>query len=221
MIERFAESIPAHLKLKSGAVFYSGRAAFDAPSRLYILGLNPGGSPQIQAGDTIAKHTDMVLNEKPQNWSEYQDEEWWEGRKPGTSGMQPRVLHLMKKLSFDPQKTPASDVVFLRSALERDIANTFREAAEDCWAFHQQVIERLSVRVILCFGQRAGNWVCEKLKAAKLADEFIEQNRRGWRSLAYRNAAGLTVVVATHPSRADWTSPKTDPSELVQRMLNP
>lgn len=218
MIEDLKALIPNSLQATSGAVFYSGRAAFSAPSPLYILGLNPGGSPQLQANDTVETHTRMVLNGR-QCWSEYQDESWWKGNGPGTSGMQPRVLHLMKQLGFDPRKTPASNVVFARSAQEADITSTFRAVAELCWPFHQAVIERLAVHVVLCFGKRAGNWVCKQLSATNLVDEFIEENQRRWLSRAYKNANGIAVVVATHPSRADWTKPETDPSDLIRRML--
>ena len=221
MIDGFRALIPQSVLGASGAVFYSGRAAFSAPSPLYILGLNPGGDPLRQANDTVAKHTNMVLNEKPHNWSEYKDESWREGHKTGTSGMQPRILYLLGRLGVDPQKTPASNVVFVRSAREKDIASTFNEVARECWRFHETVIERLHVRLVLCFGQRAGNWVCGQLGATTFVDEFIEENERKWRSSAFKNAHGITVVVATHPSIADWTNRQTDPSELVRRMLEP
>ena len=221
MIDEFRVLIPDSVLSASGAVFYSGRAAFSTPSPLYILGLNPGGSPLLQADDTVRKHTDMVLNEKPNHWSEYQDETWLDGHERGASGMQPRVVHLLKRLGFDPQNTPASNVVFVRSALERDIVSRFSKIAEDCWPFHQAVIERLGVRVVLCFGQRAGNWVCSQLNATNLVDNFVEKNKRHWQSRAYRTANGITVVVATHPSRADWANPLTDPTGLVRRMMQP
>lgn len=218
VIDELIASIDRSLLPESGAVFYSGRVAFSAPSPLYILGLNPGGNPQDQADDTIVKHTEMVLKEKD-HWSAYQDEVWHKGHEKGKSGMQPRVLHLIKQLGFDPRTTPASNLVFVRSRLERDIAKSFDDTAKLCWPFHQAVIERLCVRVVLCFGQRAGNYVCRRLDAVKFVDEFIEENKRRWQSRAFRNANGIAVVVATHPSRADWTKTETDPTELVQRML--
>jgi hypothetical protein len=172
MIEEFCALIPQSILNESGAVFYSGRSAFNAPSPLYVLGLNPGGNPGRQADDTVKKHSDMVLNEKPYDWSEYQDEIWLYGHEPGQSGMQPRVVNLLiKGLGLDPRKVPASNVVFLRSALERDIASRFSNLARECWPFHLAVIERLDVRVILCFGQRAGNWVCERFGATNFVDQ--------------------------------------------------
>jgi len=44
MIEDFASLIPDSLLERSGKGFYSGRTAFENTSKLYVLGLNPGGS---------------------------------------------------------------------------------------------------------------------------------------------------------------------------------
>ena len=65
MIDTFAELIPKSVMSKSGTAFYSGRAAFSTSSKLYILGLNPGGSPDSQATETVEWHTNRILNEVP------------------------------------------------------------------------------------------------------------------------------------------------------------
>ncbi len=36
--------------------------------------------------------------------------------------------------------------------------------------------------------------------------KFKERNKRRWCSCTYINSKGFKVVVATHPSRADWTT---------------
>jgi uracil-DNA glycosylase len=133
--------------------------------------------------------------------------------------MQPRVLHLLRKVNLDPQTVAASNVIFERSARARDIINRFQELAELCWPFHQAVIGQLGVRVVLCFGQRSGLWVCERLNANKLVHQFVENNNRHWTSASFINSSGIAVVVATHPSSADWTNSATDPSHLVKKML--
>ena len=219
MFDEFVKLIPQDLLQKSGAVFYSGRKAFSTPSSLYILGLNPGGSPTEMADYTVAKHTEEVLISKPEYWSEYKDEVW-RGNSPGTSGMQPRVLHLLRQIHLDPQKVPASNVIFERSAREKDITNRFQKLAEPCWPFHQAVIEKLGARVVLCFGQHSGFWVRERLDANTFVEEFVEKNNRHWKSVTYKNSSGIAVVVATHPSIADWTNSATDPSQLVKRILD-
>lgn len=217
MINQFKTLIPQSLLTHSGSVFYSGRTAFSTPSQLYILGLNPGGSPQEQAAETVGWHTEKVLN-AADDWSAYQDERW-QGNSPGTHGMQPKVLHLLRRLNLEPRNIPASNVLFVRSACENDIKKRFRPLAELCWPFHQAVIEGLGVRVVLCFGKCSGSWVRERLHARNRVDQFVESNNRRWTSTAFMNADGIVVVVAAHPSRADWTTSATDPSPLVQRML--
>jgi len=219
MIDNFAALIPQSLWKLSGSVFYSGRKAFSTPSPLYILGLNPGGSSKEQAAETVERHTKWVLNEAEADWSAYQEP--WRDKSPGGDvGMQPRVLHLLRQLNLEPGNVPASNVVFERSAREKDINNQFRQLAEACWPFHQAVIERLGVRVVLCFGQKSGGWVCKQMNANTQVDQFVEQyKKRHWTSISYKNSDGVAVVVATHPSRADWSKSKADPSLLVKRML--
>ena len=218
MIRDFAKLIPKSLSNRSGSVFYSGRSAFDSPSQMYVLGINPGGAPEDHRDETVRSHTRWVLNDAPTNWSAYRDESW-EGGIPGTVRMQPRILHLCKRLKLDPGKVPASNLVFPRSVREGKLEGDIDQMARECWPFHKEVIEALGIRVVLCLGQRPGNWVRDRLQASTQVNEFAERNQRRWKSRTYTNTAGMAVVVATHPSIANWKAPATDPTELVQRAL--
>lgn len=218
-IEAFAENIPSSLSSRSGKVFYSGRNSFSTRSALYVLGLNPGGSPKTHEKETAISHTQKVLNEHPNDWSAYRDESW-RGARPGTRGMAPRVLHLFAKLGSNPGSVPCSNLIFARSSRESDIKKEATALADLCWPFHAIAIQALQTRVVLCFGKRAGNYLCRKLGANTLVDEFVEQNNRRWRSQAFISTEGTKVVVATHPSIADWTAPATDPSQLIVQSLN-
>lgn len=220
MIERFAKLIPAELNEYSGSVFYSGRNAFQGKKDLYIVGLNPGGSELLQKKETILLHTEKTLREDP-NWSEYFDESW-KGHKPGKFGLQPRILHLLKKLNLSPHDIPASNICFVRSSRESGIpAKVFNDYCESCWQFHEAVINELEIKIILCFGNTAGNFIRKKINTSKQPiDHFIESNNRKWKTQVYNNANGQVVIVAPHPSIADWTNEKTDPSILVKKYLN-
>ena len=218
MIQDFIKLIPSALNDRNGRVFYSGRRAFESPKTLYILGVNPGGAPDELPGQTVSAHTSWLLKNGARNWSAYRDE-LWTGRTPGTAPLQRRMLHMFRKLNLDPGEVPASNLVFVRSERKAKLVGDFSQLARECWPFHQAVVDRLKVRTILCLGQDPGDWVCEQLGARSQVDEFIEKNNRKWKSRVYRNATGLTVVVATHPSRVDWTAPSTDPTELIQRAL--
>ena len=214
MIEQFARLIPRNLLDESGSVFYSGRNAFSKPNNLYILGLNPGGEPNDRKDDSIRLDTEEILRGRPDNWSEYRDGEW-ENKPPGKHGMQPRILHLLRKLNLDPGTVPASNIAFLRSSQEKSFKGDIYAIAEECWPLHQAVISELGVTVILCFGRTAGAWVRYKVGADKKISEFVEKNKRKWRSKIYTNSNDILVADFTHPSRANWVAPDTDPSELM------
>jgi hypothetical protein len=217
-IEHFAALIPSSLSAESGKVFYSGRAAFSAPAPLYILGVNPGGAPENYTAETVRNHTDQVLTTLPDDWSAYRDEVW-ENAKPGTYGMAPRVLHLFSKLRLQPGHVPASNLHFVRSRREEHIKDRQSALADLCWPFHAAVIAALQPRAVLCLGATAGNYVRQKLGANRLVSTFVEQNNRRWKSQVFSGPAGPKVVIATHPSIADWTSPPTDPSSLMRQAL--
>ena len=219
MIRDFAKLIPKSLSNKSGAVFYSGKRAFKGQADLYILGINPGGDPRVQIDETVESHTRQVLNDKPVNWSEYRDESW-SGYPPGTANLQPALLHFFRRLRLDPGVVPASNLVFLRSQSKRRLGSEkdFCRLAEICWPFHNAVLKKLKVRVIVCF-RGADKFVRQKVDAYKLVDKNAKSFNRMERSYSYMNSAGLIVVVVPHPSPSynDWTDPEVDPSCLVQR----
>jgi len=202
---------------RSGRVFYAGADAFAKPSRVYLLGLNPGGDPVAQSHETIASDLD-AFRARSVPWSAYVDDSW-NGAPAGTWGMQPGVRRLLVGLGIDPRQIPSSNVVFVRS---RDEAALHREKGallHACWPIHEAVINSLGVKTVVCFGKTAGRWVRERLDANDLVDSFRETNKRGWLNEAYRSAGGQTVVTLTHPSRADWRNPEADPTSFVARTL--
>lgn len=218
MIDFFAKFIPDELMEKSGSVFYSGRNAFSGNKPLYILGLNPGGSEIRQNTETIKWHTERILKNENHNFSEYKDG-IWRGKKAGTSKLQLRILYLLNVLNLDASEIPASNVCFVRSPREIHIADYIKDYMNSCWSLHQNVIDKLEVKTILCLGKTAGNYVRLKLGANILIDEFVEDNDRKWKTQVYRNDKKQIVIVATHPSIADWTNKKTDISELVKKYI--
>jgi hypothetical protein len=223
-IEEFAALIAPELLPCHGRVFYSGRDAFSrsGPVPLYVLGLNPGGDPQAPTSETIEKHNKDIM--AVAQWSAYCDESW-EGKGPGMHRMQPRVRSMFCKLNIDLRQTPASNLIFVRTRRERHLRTSGVSCYEElCWKFHEAVIERLSPRVILCFGRTAGLAVLKRLRkqlneSELLVDCFVEQNSRRWKSEAWKFPSGRRIIIATHPSVADWTKPATNPTPLVARML--
>lgn len=213
-----AAVIPKALLRHSGKAFYSGRNAFVANPALFILGGNPGGSPDSNASETIESHTRWVADKAPSNWSAYRDESW-KGKPPGQQGMQPRILHALRTVGLDPGLVPASNVVFVRSARHVELEGDFETLAEQCWPFHEYVLHVMQPRVVLCLGSVAGDFICRKIGAHQRIGTFIEQNKRNWQSHSYVGVNTPTVVVATHPSIADWKAPQTDPTALLKAAL--
>lgn len=220
MIEEFAKLIPETLMDISGRVFYSGRQAFESQSDLYILGINPGGDHAVYSEATVRRHTEAVLTKFDANWSAYRDESWG-GARPGAKGIQPSLLRLFEGLGRDPGEVPASNLVFVRSKDEEQLNNLYKNQSEinsACWPFHQSVIEKLGVSVLVCFGGRSSAWACRQLKAKREIDTFT--NGGGWTSRTFRNAHGLIVVALTFPNRGrQWTVLGNDPSRLVVRAI--
>ena len=208
-IEKFARFIPGYLLDKPGRVFYSGRKAFESPSRLYVLGLNSAGDPKKKK-DTIKDNINKVSNPlEPEKWSRYRcvPDAYHSG-----------VINLLKSLGEEPEDVPASNLVFQRSKRPKDLPD-FRMLVQECWPFHQAVIDELKVRVVVCMGAEGREDVRNMLKVNSLPlDSFTEPNRPSWQSLTYRNAEGLVLVQLTHPSRA-WKSRATDPTALVKRAI--
>lgn len=211
--------LPESLLARSGAIFYTGRAAFTGVRPIYLLGLNPGGNPDEMRGNTIARYLEKG-KQRPERWSEYQDEPW-QGAAPGIWGMQPRIRHLADRLGVCLHDVPASNVVFVRTRNERDLNAEKRQLMSECWPVHEAVIQTLKVRAIICLGKTAGHWVRRKLNAreAPIA-KFIECNKRKWISEAHRASDDRLVFTLTHPSIAKWQCEKSDPTQMVLETLD-
>lgn len=218
-IEDFDALIPESLKCCSGKVFYSGRKAFESPSDIYILGINPGGDPSDPKEKSVGAHTTTVLNCRPGDWSEYRDEPWKKDSEPGSTPFQRRLRYLSCKIGMGLGEIPASNLIFKRSTGFSKLQGDAKQLAEACWSFHQKVIDTLGVRVVVCLGKPASDFVREKLKAHRQICEFVENNGRRWQSHTYKNPKGIQVVRLSHPSRADWTKCNSDPTGLVVRAL--
>jgi hypothetical protein len=216
-IDQMLDRLPTNLLTRSGSVFYTGKEAFAGQRPLYILGLNPGGDPLAQSDETVAKHI-AEFRSRVHPWSAYSDESW-RGARPGTWGMQPRVLHMLQILGVDPREVPASNVVFARTRDQAALKFEMRGLLDICWPVHQAVIDTLGVRAIICFGVIAGRWVRDKLGANDLVDQFRESNARGWKSEAHCDRTGHVVVTVSHPGRADWRNAAADPTPLIRRVI--
>jgi hypothetical protein len=209
--------VPTYLHAASGKVLYSGRSAFASPSVFYLLGFNPGGDPDKQRDDTIGKNIWIALHTLEDDWSAYVDEKWTSAQ-PGRSPMQISVQHLCRKLNLDPRKVPASNLIFGRSRRESSLLGKRDQLIEDCWPVHQAVIDALGIRIIICFGQSAGQYVRKVIGADQPVDSFVEKNNRRWTSTIHGGRDQRFVVTLTHPGVASWRAAASDPTDMIERL---
>ena len=214
----FARLVDPSLHDLPGGVFYSSPAAFGSPSKVYLLGLNPGGSADANAEATIGKSL-ASWRQRESGWCEYTSESW-EGAPPGEYGIQRPVRALFNRLGLNVGDVPASNVVFVRSSVEAKLDRK-AELLEQCWPVHEAVIRDLGVTTVLCLGQTAGRWVRSKVGAHQAHGEFKEKyDRRHYRSEAHVSPDGIAVLTLAHPCRSNWCDERADPSPLVQQVLD-
>lgn len=209
----FFDLIPASLLDVSGKVYYS--RAFDRPSAVYLLGANPGGDP-AEERETVREHT-VEFFRTTEPFNEHLDATWKEN---GPTPLQRRMRHLADQCGLDLRAVPTSNLVFQRTRKLADLGG-LRAAADPCWPFHEAVIAQLGVRVVICLGGEVGEYVARRMGGDQAVDEFAETHaRRSWRSWVRANDDGAFVISLTHPGRADWTAPESDPSPMVRRVLH-
>ena len=213
----FARLVDPCLYDLPGGVFYSSPAAFSTPSKIYLLGLNPGGSAEPNTEATVGRNL-AIWRQREAGWSEYTSERW-EGAEPGEYGIQRPIRALFKRLGLNVADVPASNAVFVRSNNE-DKLDRKVELLQRCWPVHEAVIRDLGVTTVLCLGGTAGRWVRSMLGANRLHDHFRESYpRRHYRSEAHLSSDGIAVLTLAHPCRSDWRDVRADPSPLVLRVL--
>lgn len=219
--DELLELVPRELYDESGEVFYSGRTAFESRSRIYLLGLNPGGDPVDLPDYTVRSELEAARTPARQHWSSYSDDgEVWDAFGTGARCFRRSVLHLLDRCELDPRDVPSSNAVFVRSAREATLGSArMKELLRECWPVHEKVVTELGVRVVVCFGETTASWVRAHLGAHAEVDRFVESNNRGWTSTTHQDLEGIQVVKLSHPSTTYWENPAADPSELVIRAL--
>lgn len=221
MIEELAKEVPEECLEWPGGVFMSGQEAFavETAGDIYILGMNPGGEPVRNAegkfDNTVQKSIKESISRVESNWSAYRgdDGDW-------NTGLQSSVRHLLSNLRLDPGKVPTSNLVFQQSKGIGSYPGNYWHDAEICWPFHQAVVEKLKIRVILCMGKTVSWFVRLKFdagKGAKKVSGLVGKDDRGWAGLYRSSSSDLLIVAAYHPSRNPWYM---DPSNLVEKALS-
>ncbi len=183
---------------ESGYVLYSAANSLK-PCPVYLLGSNPGGSPEDHAEATVrasinALPTKTINNYLDEAWGATQ-KSWQEGEAP----LQQRVVWLLEQLGLSPRKVPCSNLIFVRS---KEIANLpFNPLADLCWKVHEQIIEIVSPEIVMVFGNsRPSPYTYLYEKFSPTAEKTFPSGHGNWSCRSFK-ANGVTVIGLPHLSR--------------------
>ena len=168
---------------------------------MYLLGHNPGGSPDDQAANTVRASLEAMPTKTLNN---YLDEAWQtaSGRSysKGQAPLQRRVVWLLQELGLRPREVPASNLIFVRSI---DVSGIlFGELADLCWEVHETILDIVRPRLLVVFGNSEPSpytYLFEKFNPT--GEETIESGHGNWLCRAFRVDGGLSVVGLPHLSR--------------------
>ena len=197
-IASLAEVILQPILAKSGIVLYSDAKSLQS-CPIYLLGYNPGGSPEDQSDATISSSLKDLPTKQTNN---YLDEEWTtaSGRSwsKGEAPLQRRVVRLLQQLGFNPRNVPCSNLIFVRSV---DVSGISLAMADLCWKVHEQILEIVMPKLILVFGNSTPSpYQFLKEKYSPLKEELFPSGHGNWMCRSFKTN-GLTVVGLPHLSR--------------------
>lgn len=208
-LARFASQQLASILQESGQILYSSASTL-SPGSVYLLGHNPGGSPQDLGDATIGRSIKQLPTKKTNS---YLDEGWGD-LPPGESVLQRRVRFLLDGLGLDVRSVAASNLIFLRS---RDVDGVeFPADAELCWPVHERILEVVSPSVIIAFGndERQSPYAFLREKYAQRSDQETRPAGHGnWRCKSFNVPGSWRVIglphlrryaIDDHPEVIEW-----------------
>lgn len=208
--------VPDDLRNRSGRVFYSSPEDFVRRGTLYFLGLNPGGDPEIRRDETIEKNLSSAREGRLDGRSLYVDDDARSPR-PSRKRFEKRIRHLFGFLRVKPEQVPSSNVIFVRTRDGASLRSEEKNLSERCWRFHEEAMRNVQPRAVVCMGTQAGEIIRKRMGfEGRPTCAFVEDNRREWQSRLWLADGKPMLFALTHPSVADWTARRTDPSSWVR-----
>lgn len=183
---------------KSGNLLYSAASTLK-PGEIYLIGLNPGGSPN----DISQTVQDSLNSLGAKTSNSFLDESWRiRGRDlhEGQAPLQKRVNWLLTSLGAKTRDVCASNLIFERTSNSRNI--DYPAMADICWPVHQEILRIVRPKLIVCFGNSAVSPYQYLKMRLEAASEFKFPSGHGsWTCRSFRSALGLKVVGLPHLSR--------------------
>ena len=209
--EAFAKEKLKTVLKDSGHVLYSSAYTL-YEGEIYLLGHNPGGSPEGREDESI-ENSLHNLAEKTTN--EYLDDSW-NGLAPGEAVLQKRVRWLLDNLNkhqlefnirikVDIRKVCASNLIFSRSIDAKN--SNFKKMANLCWPVHKYILKIVKPRMVLTFGngeQSPFSFLQEKLgiNIRHYSDSDSRPEGQQIRTVSYKN--GKYPIYKFNAGHGDW-----------------
>jgi hypothetical protein len=198
---------PKRLEL-TGATLYSEPFSL-ARGGTYILGTNPGGSPEGKE-KLAAVLVRLERGEPATVPNDYLDDTSWDT--PQSRQLQETVRALLHLVApGNERRVCAANLIYVRSRTMKELqehTDGFWQLADACWPGHEVVLDAVQPKLVITYGNGAGSaydYVAHRLR--KL-DVIIEPPRdAGWgrtklKSFSYAARWGrVRVIGLPHPSR--------------------
>jgi len=171
----------------NGAILYSSVKTLTS-GKYYILGLNPGGSPD--SGESI----EINLNSLPKyEGNSFLDESWLSENRIGEHPIQKGLSSLCKYINYDLRNICASNLIFYRCRDEKGV--DFWKDAEICWPVHEKILKIVNPKVIITIGngqRSAFRFLCYKNNIPFSNVEKINTNHNGYSFKNFKIGSGNT-----------------------------
>lgn len=216
LLSELIDLIPESQRERSGRAFYTGRAAWAKPSRIYLIGYNPGGAARDHPG-TVMEDTETIL--RHDRYSAYVTEGNPVNEPHWGTKMQESVRLVLGNLGYDANLVPASNLFFARSSrADGHPAELKQRWIEECWPFHEHVIKSLDIEVVLCIGKDTVDFVLGRdafRNHRPIGTPFV--STKGLRRASQRyDGPGVRVVKLGHTSQTSWLGVERDPSSYIR-----
>lgn len=178
---------------------------------ILVLGLNPGGdkaSESLEAPNGLA----------------YQLESWGNGKYLASeSPIQKQILLLLSRLSFEPEMTLASNLVFYRSPKWKDLVNP-NESIKSCIEIWRSILSSVTdIKKVIYIGKKTFDLTRENQLFSFESVPLIKRDlwaRGSWQ--IFMDRSGRKHIVLPHLSRWSFISNGASEFEdLVEMTMRP
>jgi hypothetical protein len=214
LLSELIDLIPESQRERSGGAFYSGRAAWVKPSRIYLIGYNPGGNASDPG--TVMDHTEMIL--RHDRYSAFVTEGNPVNEPRWGTSMQASVRHVLGSLGYNPNLVPASNLFFARSSrADHHPEELTQQWKEECWELHEHVIKTLDIEIVMCIGKATADFVLSRdvFSQHEKTNESFTSTKGLPRTSQMYDGPGVRLVQLGHTSSTSWLGVERDPSPYI------